>query len=740
MNCEHYIVNNTNIEAYGLSDKGQVRAANEDSCGFATVPNGELFVVCDGMGGHVGGATASRIAVEQIKQHFQDQLYPNVYQALYDALCRANIQILGAAAADPSLKGMGTTACIVLFTGNDAYIAHVGDSRIYLFEAEKKRLFRITKDHSFVQSLVDMGQLDDRDAEHHPRKNVIMKALGTKEDLKPEVYMSPVQPAKGDMFLICSDGLSGMVDDNGIEAILSSDQSTEQKVLDLVNNANVPGKGLDNITAQVIKVLESPYPVSNHPDHNPRWRNQPNGGTTRDVEMSVSPQMPLQAVEPPKKKMSAKWLALIIVGGILLVGGGLALLLFGLDQPDLEARNKIIAQKETELTQTRETLKGLNKENSPTAYKMTEEKIERLEKDLAEEYNNRDQSESNKGRGLLRRLLFGNKGNKSGDNPSDTPSNNTGGKSDDNTSGNSGENTGGNVTEDTGIDPSENPDKTTDSDIDNTTNVPAEMPQYTFIATVTPVQAGTIKYNNNSVAKIEDKFPSGAKVTLIAIAAEGYTFTNWTENGKKVSTNAKATFDVRSNRNLVANFKQKPKAEKKYTIKVTAEPSDGGTVKGRVGEYDQNETCTLTAEAKPGYEISHWSDNGSEEVDNGKRNHAFKVSEDHTVVAHFKEIKVVPKKSTYTITVTAEPSEGGTVTGGNKFEYGEKTTLTATPKNGYVVKSWTKDGQPYDQTGKDAIEITVEKDATYKAHFESKDSASKTKTVKPSNDDTASDE
>ena len=317
MNCEHYLVKNTNLEAYGLSVTGQVRKANEDSCGFATVPNGELFVVCDGMGGHVGGATASRIAVEQIIQHFQAQLYPNVYEALRDALCRANIQILGAAVAEPSLKGMGTTACIVLVNGNDAYIAHVGDSRIYLFEAEKKRLFRITKDHSFVQSLVDMGQLDDRDAEHHPRKNVIMKALGTKEELVPEVYPSPVQPAKGDMFLICSDGLSGMVDDNGIEAILSSDQSTEQKVLDLVNNANVPGKGLDNITAQVIKVVESPYPVSNHPDHNPRWRNEPDGGMPRDVDMSS--QLPPQAVKPPKKQMSSKLLALIIVGGLLML-------------------------------------------------------------------------------------------------------------------------------------------------------------------------------------------------------------------------------------------------------------------------------------------------------------------------------------------------------------------------------------------------------------------------------------
>ena len=321
MNCEHYLVKNTNLEAYGLSITGQVRKANEDSCGFATVPNGELFVVCDGMGGHVGGATASRIAVEQIIQHFQAQLYPNVYQALHDALCRANIQILGAAVADPSLKGMGTTACIVLISDNDAYIAHVGDRRIYLSEEEKKRLFRITKDHSFVQSLVDMGQLDDRDAEHHPRKNVIMKALGTKEELDPEVYPSPVQPAKGDMFLICSDGLAGMVDDNCLEAILSSDQSVEQKVLDLVNNANVPGKGLDNITAQVVKVLESPYPVSNHPDHNPRWRNEPEEGAASDVDkVQAAP----QADKPVKKKKVKLLLAILIPVIVLLLLAGAA--------------------------------------------------------------------------------------------------------------------------------------------------------------------------------------------------------------------------------------------------------------------------------------------------------------------------------------------------------------------------------------------------------------------------------
>lgn len=323
MNCEHYLVKNTNLEAYGLSVTGQVRKANEDSCGFATVPNGELFVVCDGMGGHVGGATASRIAVEQIIQHFKAQHYPNIYQALWDALCRANFQIIGAANADPSLKGMGTTACIVLVDGNDAYIAHVGDSRIYLFDAQRQRLYRITKDHSFVQSLVDMGQLDDREAEHHPRKNVILKALGVKEDLKPEVYMSPVQPATGDMFLICSDGLSGMVDDNGIEAILGSDQSTEQKVMDLVTNANVPGKGLDNITAQVIKIVESPYPISNHPDHNPNWRKVLEPTPTLDPKKNPNAK---GAAQPAPKKKTKLLLTILIPAVILLflIGGGVA--------------------------------------------------------------------------------------------------------------------------------------------------------------------------------------------------------------------------------------------------------------------------------------------------------------------------------------------------------------------------------------------------------------------------------
>lgn len=397
MNCEQYNVTNNCIEAYGLSVTGQVRKANEDSFGFATVPNGELFVVCDGMGGHVGGATASKIAVEQIILHFKSKQYTNVYQALDDALCRANKQILSEAAANPSLKGMGTTACVVLISGNDAYIAHVGDSRIYLYEALKSRLFRITKDHSLVQALVDQGQLDDRRAEHHPQKNVILKALGTKEGVVPEVYSSPVQPAKDDIFLICSDGLSGMIDDNGIEAILSSSQTTEQKTIDLVTNANLPGKGLDNITAQLIKVLDSPYPVSNHPDHNPAWRNEPQACQEIDYSLNVNTENDSQTIcafppEEKRKPMDSKWLAAIIVGAMLIIGGGIGCykLINTSDLGELEKERVELEQKKREYEDQINTLKG---EGLP--YSTEKRELDNTNKKLEDVKNRIQTQESN---------------------------------------------------------------------------------------------------------------------------------------------------------------------------------------------------------------------------------------------------------------------------------------------------------------------------------------------------------
>ncbi len=241
---------------------GKVRSAQEDSHDIATfTPNGDVFVVCDGMGGHVGGKTASSIAVRSIIEYLKKEKYPEPLQALDEALQFANIQILGYADEHPELKGMGTTACIVLLQGTKAYIAHVGDSRIYLYLGKEKQLHRLTKDHSYVQMLVDAGEISDEEAENHPNKNRILKALGIKGELRPS--LNTVQPKKGDVFLICSDGLSGMVTDTDMERILMQGQSLEQEGNELIDSALGNG-GLDNITLELIQITTSPYSRSRY--------------------------------------------------------------------------------------------------------------------------------------------------------------------------------------------------------------------------------------------------------------------------------------------------------------------------------------------------------------------------------------------------------------------------------------------------------------------------------------------
>lgn len=246
---------------------GNVRTAQEDSHDMATLtPNGDVFVVCDGMGGHVGGKQASSIAVKSIIEYLKADKYPQPIQALNDALQYANMQILGYANGHPELKGMGTTACIVLLQDSEAYIAHVGDSRIYLYLGKEKQLHRITKDHSFVQALVDAGQITDDEAEHHPNKNRILKALGIKPALEPS--FNTVKPKNDDVFLICSDGLSGMISDKVIGEIMSKDASIRQKG-DLLINSALDAGGLDNITIELIKISSSPHSKSKFESYNP---------------------------------------------------------------------------------------------------------------------------------------------------------------------------------------------------------------------------------------------------------------------------------------------------------------------------------------------------------------------------------------------------------------------------------------------------------------------------------------
>lgn len=298
-------------DVFSSSVRGNVRKQNEDSCGVFEVPNGKLYVVCDGMGGHAGGATASKIGVDSIANYFQQAKYPDVKLALADALEYANLQIIDAANEMPSLKGMGTTACVLLIQGDEAWIAHCGDSRIYLYCAEQQWLHRITKDHSYVQGLVDQGIITDAEAESHPNKNRILKALGIKPDCKPTVCEQPILPANGDTFLICSDGLSGMVNDEQLQYVLQQDGTILNKGQMMIQLALQAG-GVDNITTQLIKISDSPHAHSVFVSKNPK---------ERLVVTSAQSPKPSGSKKPAPKTRPKIFYGMMIVVAVLVVCG-----------------------------------------------------------------------------------------------------------------------------------------------------------------------------------------------------------------------------------------------------------------------------------------------------------------------------------------------------------------------------------------------------------------------------------
>ena len=235
-----------------MTDKGLVRSHNEDSNRVARTSNGDLFVVCDGMGGHVGGATASRIGVDSVCQYASEHECTIPQQFIVSALEYANSQIYVEAHSNPELTGMGTTVCMALVRDDKVWYAHVGDSRIYYYNAKQRALYRLTKDHSVVQALVDSGEITEAEAEHHPEKNKIRKSLGIKSNVEPEPCQMPLIPAEGDMMLICSDGLSGMMEEEDILEVLAevTDVNVAGKVLiDLAKS----GGGADNITVQIVR-------------------------------------------------------------------------------------------------------------------------------------------------------------------------------------------------------------------------------------------------------------------------------------------------------------------------------------------------------------------------------------------------------------------------------------------------------------------------------------------------------
>ncbi|RJP46247.1 MAG: serine/threonine-protein phosphatase [Desulfobacteraceae bacterium] len=230
------------IIAYGYATHaGAVRQVNEDN--LCLLPDIGLFAVADGMGGHRGGRTASRITVENLAAHIRGG------NSLIRAIEEIHHEILQAATSDPALSGMGSTVVAMKIINGRYDIAWVGDSRAYVWNGVT--LKQLTRDHSYVQYLLDEGQITAADALNHPQKNIILQALGAQDmaDVLPDT-ISGVFP-ENEMILLCSDGLTTEVGDDGIAAILSRETSP-QNAADRLVEAAISNGGSDNITVILV--------------------------------------------------------------------------------------------------------------------------------------------------------------------------------------------------------------------------------------------------------------------------------------------------------------------------------------------------------------------------------------------------------------------------------------------------------------------------------------------------------
>ena len=243
------------------SDVGMKRDNNEDN--LLVFPEQNVFAVFDGMGGHAAGEVASSIAANEVKEFFEftgkdeDATWPfkGDRERTYDenravtAIKLANARIIEASEQDGAKKNMGTTAVMVHFverngSGAQALIAHVGDSRVYLFR--DGRLQRVTIDHSLVEEYLRMGKITQEEAKNFPQKNIILRALGQQKVVDVEINV--FQPQSGDIFLLCSDGLSGMISDEQMQAIVARNVGNlEGATRKLIDTANANG-GVDNVT------------------------------------------------------------------------------------------------------------------------------------------------------------------------------------------------------------------------------------------------------------------------------------------------------------------------------------------------------------------------------------------------------------------------------------------------------------------------------------------------------------
>ena len=244
------------VEVFGLSDVGCIRELNEDCyciCGFGDNSERGFCILADGMGGHNAGEVASQNAVKLIAAEM-NRLLESGEQELPGQLSRAvsaaNTGVYTMASENPIHRGMGTTVVTAFIDDGTAYVANVGDSRAYAVRDDE--IVQITTDHSVVSELVMRGTITKEEARLHPQKNIITRAVGTDKSVRTDIFEYNYSP--GDVMIICSDGLSTMLDDNRILEIIKSKKTSEDTVNSLIAAAKDEG-GLDNITVICIRFI-----------------------------------------------------------------------------------------------------------------------------------------------------------------------------------------------------------------------------------------------------------------------------------------------------------------------------------------------------------------------------------------------------------------------------------------------------------------------------------------------------
>ncbi len=240
------------MKLYAMTDIGRKREVNQDYVYVTDQPIGpfaNLLVVADGMGGHKAGDFASKYTVNVLKEEIENTSLKEPEEILRNVVSVANRKLIEVAATDIKLEGMGTTLVVATVVGNTLYFANVGDSRLYLINDKIRQL---SKDHSLVEEMVRLGGIKAEEARNHPDKNIITRAIGVKEDVEADIYEYRLK--KGDIILMCTDGLSNMVEDEDMFDIVKGSRDVIEAVQMLIEKANSNG-GRDNIGVVVAEPL-----------------------------------------------------------------------------------------------------------------------------------------------------------------------------------------------------------------------------------------------------------------------------------------------------------------------------------------------------------------------------------------------------------------------------------------------------------------------------------------------------